>query len=82
MLAGPKRELGDLDRVVAWLMVHGMVSADVGYPETTNAINGFSDLILGLYGPEVGQHARTAVGLATLPLTNAVIIAAEVEIAI
>ena len=79
MLASLKRELGDLDRVTAWLIVYGMVNAEPGYAQTTNAINGFSDLILELYGPEAGQHARLAVGMATLPLNNAVTIAAEVE---
>jgi len=79
ILGSLKRELGDLDRVTAWLMVYGMVNADPGYPQTTNAINGFSDLILDLYGEDVGQHARMAVGMATLPLNNAVTIAAEVE---
>ena len=81
MLGSLKRELGDLDRVTAWLMVYGMVNADPGYPQTTNAINGFSDLILEVYGPEVGHHARIAVGMATLPLNSAVTIAAEVEFA-
>jgi YjgF/chorismate_mutase-like, putative endoribonuclease len=81
MLASLKRELGDLDRVSAWLMVYGMVNADPGYPQTTNAINGFSDLIVELYGREVGEHARMAVGMAALPLNNAVTIAAEVEVA-
>ena len=81
MLASLKRELGDLDRVTAWLMVYGMVNAETGYPQTTNAINGFSDLILELYGAEIGQHARTAVGMATLPLNNAVVIGAEVAFA-
>jgi hypothetical protein len=38
-----------------------------------------SDLILELYGPEIGQHARIAIGMATLPLNNAVTIATEVE---
>jgi len=61
--------------------VTGLVNAAPGYPLTTNVINGFSDLILELYGPEVGQHARLAVGLAALPLNAAVTIAAEVEIA-
>jgi YjgF/chorismate_mutase-like, putative endoribonuclease len=79
MLASLKRELGDLDRVTAWLMVYGMVNAEPGYAQTTNAINGFSDLILDLYGPEVGQHSRIAVSMATLPLNNAITIAAEVE---
>lgn len=82
MLSSIKRELGDLDRVTAWLMVYGMVNAEPAYPRTTNAINGFSDLILELYGPEVGQHARVAVGMATLPLNNAVVIAAEAEFAL
>ena len=79
MLASLKRELGDLDRVTAWLMVYGMVNAEPGYGQTTNAINGFSDLIVDLYGQEIGQHARIAVGMATLPLNNTVTIAAEVE---
>lgn len=79
MLASIKRALGDLDRVTAWLMVYGMVNAEPGYALTTNIINGFSDLIVELYGPEVGQHARMAVGMAALPLNMAVIIAAEVE---
>ena len=43
-------------------------------------INGFSDLILELYGPEAGMHARTDPGRATLPLNQAVFVAAEVEI--
>ena len=80
MLATLKRTLGDLDRVTAWLMVYGMVNAEPGYGQTTNTVNGFSDLVLELYGPELGQHARLGVGMATLPLSNAVTIAAEVEI--
>jgi enamine deaminase RidA (YjgF/YER057c/UK114 family) len=81
VLGSLKRELGDLDRVTAWLMVYGMVNADPGYAQTTNVINGFSDLILELYGSEIGKHARIAVGMAALPLNNAVTIAAELEIA-
>ena len=81
ILGSLKRTLGDLDRVTAWLMVYGMVNADPGYSQTTHAINGFSDLIVDLYGPEVGAHARVAVGMAALPLDNAVVIAAEVAVA-
>jgi hypothetical protein len=58
-----------------------MVNADAGYSQTTNAINGFSDLIVDLFGPEVGAHARVAVGMAALPLDNAVAVAAEVAVA-
>ena len=51
-----------------------------GFTLTTNVINGFSDLILELYGPEAGMPARMAPGLATLPLGVPVTIAAEVAI--
>ena len=81
MLGNLQRVLGDLDRVTAWLMVQGMVNADVGYAETGNVVNAFSDLILDLYGHEVGHHARVEVGMAALPLNLPVVVAAELEIA-
>ena len=80
MLASLKRELGDLDRVVAWLKVHGMVNAAPDFTQHPAVINGFSDLLLELYGPEAGQHARSAVGMASLPFGMPVEIEAEVEI--
>lgn len=75
-----KRELGDLDRVTAWLMVYGMVNVEPHFTLTTNVIKGFSELTLELYGPEVGEHARMAPGLPTLPLGVPVTIAAKVAI--
>jgi enamine deaminase RidA (YjgF/YER057c/UK114 family) len=75
-----KRELGNLDRVTAWLMVNGFVNVAPGFTQTTAVINGCSELILELYGPEIGQHARTAMGVATTPFGVPVIIASEVEI--
>ncbi|MEP7215567.1 MAG: RidA family protein [Anaerolineaceae bacterium] len=81
VLASLRRALGDLDRVSSWLIVNGFVNALPGSIQTTNVINGFSDLILDLYGPDIGQHARTAVGVAALPLNLPVIVAAEVEVA-
>ncbi len=80
MLGSLKRELGDLDRVAAWLRVFGMVNSAPGFDRQPNVINGFSDLILELYGPEAGDHARSAVGLAELPLGLPVEIEAEVEV--
>ncbi len=80
VLGSLKRELGDLDRVSAWLMVHGLVNAAPDFGGTAGVINGFSDLILDLYGPEAGMHARMAPGVATLPLNHAVFVGAEVEI--
>lgn len=82
ILASLKRELGDLDRVTAWLRVFGMVNTVPGFTGQPAVINGFSDLILELYGPEAGQHARSAVGMADLPLGLPVEIEAEVEIAV
>jgi enamine deaminase RidA (YjgF/YER057c/UK114 family) len=80
ILGSLKRTLGDLDRVTAWLKVFGMVNAAPGFTQTPSVINGFSDLILELYGPEAGQHARSAVGMAELPFGIPVEIEAEVEI--
>jgi len=80
ILGSLKRELGNLDRVTAWLMVYGLVNAVADFTLTTNVINGFSDLIVELYGPEAGTHARIAPGIATLPLGLPVTIAAEVAI--
>lgn len=80
ILAALQRELGDLDRVTAWLRVFGMVNVAPGFTQTPSVINGFSDLILELYGPERGAHARSAVGLAELPMRIPVEIEAEVEI--
>jgi hypothetical protein len=60
ILGGLKRELGDLDGVTAWLIVHGLGNAVPDFTLTTNVINGFSDMILELYGREAGTHARDA----------------------
>jgi len=81
ILGSLKRALGDLDRVTAWLRVFGMVNSAPGFTQQPAVINGFSDLILELYGAEAGQHARSAVGMAGLPLGMPVEIEAEIEIA-
>lgn len=79
ILASLQRTLGNLDRVTAWTRVFGMVNAAPGFNRMPAVINGFSDLILDLYGPEIGAHARSAVGLAELPFDIPVEIEAEVE---
>lgn len=81
MLGSLKRALGDLDRITAWLRVFGMVNSATGFAQQPSVINGFSDLIIEVYGPEVGGHARSAVGMAELPFGIPVEIEAEVEIA-
>lgn len=80
VLSSLKRELGSLDRVTAWLRVFGMVNTAPGFTQMPQVINGFSDLILELYGPQRGIHGRSAVGVASLPLGIPVEIEAEVEI--
>lgn len=80
MLASLKRELGDLDRVNAWVRVFGMVNSASGFTQQPTVINGFSDLILELWGPEAGAHARSAVGMSSLPMDIPVEIEAEVDI--
>ena len=80
ILGSLKRELGDLERVTAWLRVFGMVASAPGFERQPAVINGFSDLILELYGPKRGAHARSAVGMAELPFNLPVEIEAEVEI--
>lgn len=82
VLSSLKRELGELDRVTAWLRVFGMVNSAPGFNQQPQVINGFSDLILELYGQERGRHARSAVGMAELPFDFPVEIEAEVEIRI
>ena len=78
-LASLKRALEDLDRVTAWLRVFAMVNVAPGFNQTPLVTNGYSDLILELYGPEVGAHARSSIGM-MIPLNAPVACEAEVEI--
>ena len=80
VLASLKRELGELDRVRAWVRAFGMVNAAPGFNNTPSVINGFSDLVVELYGRERGSHARSAIGVAELPFDIPVEIEAEVLI--
>ena len=78
ILASLQRALGDLDRIAAWGRVFGMVSSAPGFIRQPSVINGFSDLILEVFGPDVGAHARSAVGMAELPFGIPVEIEGEV----
>lgn len=80
ILGSLQRTLGDLDRIAAWGRVFGMVNCVPGFHRQPAVINGFSDLILELFGPEVGAHARSAVGMAELPFNIPVEIEGELEI--
>jgi len=80
MLGSLQRTLGDLDRVTRWLRVFGMVASAPGFDRQPAVINGFSDLVIALWGDEAGAHARSAVGMAELPFGIPVEIEAEVEV--
>jgi hypothetical protein len=80
ILGSLQRRLGNLDRIAAWTRVFGMVNSAPGFNRQPAVINGFTDLILDVFGPEVGAHARSAVGLAALPFDIPVEIEGEVEL--
>lgn len=80
ILGSLQRALGDLDRIAAWTRVFGMVNSAPGFNQQPGVINGFSDLILEVFGPEVGAHARSAVGMAELPFDIPVEIEAEIDL--
>lgn len=80
MIGSLKRALGDLDRVRAWLRVFAMVNSAPGFHETPRATNGISEIIHQVFGPEIGRHARSSIGM-SLPLNAPVACEAEVAIA-
>jgi hypothetical protein len=80
ILGSLQRALGDLDRISAWTRLFGMVNSAPDFNRQPAVINGCSDLILELFGPEVGAHSRSAVGMAELPFNFPVEIEGEVEL--
>jgi enamine deaminase RidA (YjgF/YER057c/UK114 family) len=82
VLGSLKRELGSLDRIACWTRVFGMVNSAAGFNRQPAVINGFTDLIVSVFGAEQGAHARSAVGLAELPFRIPVEIEGEVELKI
>jgi enamine deaminase RidA (YjgF/YER057c/UK114 family) len=80
ILGSLKRELGDLDCIKSWARVFGMVNSAPGFNKQPAVINGFTDLIVDLFGAQRGAHARSAVGMAELPFDIPVEIEGEVEI--
>lgn len=79
IFASLKQELGDLDRVTGWVKALGLVNCSPGFSKTPAVINGFSELILDVWG-EAGTHARSAIGASELPFDVPVEVEAIVEI--
>lgn len=80
MLGSLRRELGSLDRISNWLRVFGMVNTAPGFNQTAPVVNGCSDLLIELFGADIGAHTRSAVGFAEIPFDCPVEIEAELEI--
>jgi enamine deaminase RidA (YjgF/YER057c/UK114 family) len=80
ILGSLKRQLGSLERISGWVRIFGMVNSAPGFNRQPAVINGFTDLILEVFGPVVGAHARSAVGLAELPFKIPVEIEGEVAL--
>lgn len=79
LIATMKAELGDLDRVSRIVKLLGMVNAVPGFGQQPEVINGCSDLLVEVFGDR-GRHARSAVGMGSLPRNITVEIEAIVEV--
>lgn len=80
MLGSLKRELGELDRIKSWNRIFGMVNCTPDFTDQTSVINGFSKIILDVFGKEIGLSTRSAVGMASLPFNISVEVEAELEL--
>jgi enamine deaminase RidA (YjgF/YER057c/UK114 family) len=68
LLATTRANLGSLDRVKRVVKVLGMVNSAEGFGDQPKVMNGFSDLMVEVFGEAIGKHARSAVGMAELPM--------------
>ena len=79
ILASLRRALGDLDRITRWLRAVGYVHCAPGFRQNAAVTNGFSDLIVELWG-DAGRHARSSPGQGPSPLDVPIIVDAVVAI--
>lgn len=79
LLAALKAEIGDLDKVKRIVKVLGMVNCPTDFTQQPQVINGFSDLMVEVFGDK-GKHARSAIGVGSLPANMAVEIEMIVEV--
>ena len=79
MIANLKNAVGDLNKVKRIVKVLGMVNSTEDFTDQPKVMNGFSDLMVAVFG-EKGKHARSAVGMAALPMNMAVEIEMIVEV--
>ncbi len=81
MLATLKFHIGALDRVRRVVKITGMINADPGFESHNKVLNGASDLLFEVFGPEIGRHARSSVGVSGLVANQSVEIEGIFEIA-
>jgi Putative translation initiation inhibitor, yjgF family len=79
IIASLREELDDLDRVTKWLRAVGYVQTAPGFHDNAKVVNGFSDLIVEIWG-DAGRHARSAPGQGPSPLNVPVIVDAIVAV--
>jgi enamine deaminase RidA (YjgF/YER057c/UK114 family) len=80
LLAATRAALGSLDKVKRIVKVLGMVNSAAGFTDQPKVINGFSDLMVEVFGDAIGKHARSAVGMSELPFNISVEIEMIVEV--
>ncbi len=80
MLANIKSVIGDLDQVARVVKVLGMVNATPDFKEHPKVINGYSDLMVEVFGEDAGRGGRSAVGMGSLPFQIAVEVEMIVEV--
>ncbi len=79
LIATLKNAVGDLNKVKRIVKVYGMVNSTETFTDQPKVINGFSDLMIQVFGDK-GKHARSAVGMISLPMNMAVEIEMIVEV--
>jgi enamine deaminase RidA (YjgF/YER057c/UK114 family) len=80
IFASLEQELGDLDRVKSWVKALGLVQCAPDFDKPPAVINGFTDLVLEVWGDPAGRHARSAIGAEKLPFNVPVEIEAIVAL--
>ena len=80
LLSALRAEIGSLDRVTRVVKLLGMVNGTTEFTEQPAVVNGASDLLVEVFGEERGKHARSAVGMGSLPMGISVEVELIVEV--
>jgi enamine deaminase RidA (YjgF/YER057c/UK114 family) len=75
-------EFGTLDAIERWIKVVGFIRSAPGFASQPAVLNGFSELVIEVYGADRGCAARSAIGVAELPMNIPVEVEAVLELAV